>query len=351
MKFKIGNDYIGNEFPAYFIAEAGVNHNGSLRFGKKLIDIAKVSGANAVKFQTFKADNIIIPDGPKAQYHIETTGKDNKLSWRDLLVSQEISKKMHIELIRYCKKKKITFLSTPYDEESADLLEELGVVAYKIASTDNDNYPLLAHIAKKNKPMIISTAMCSLEEVIKAKEVIKRNGCQKFAFLQCTGNYPSKTEDANVNVIKTYIKKLNCPIGYSDHTQNDVSAISSISLGAKIIEKHFTISKKLFGPDHRISLEQSELKLFFDNLRAAEKSLGSNNKVVLKSEKDNRLKLKKSIVSATDLKKGDILKLNSISIKRPGNGIRPIEIKKIIGKKLKINLKKNNVIKRWMLEK
>ena len=151
-----------------------------------------------------------------------------------------------LNLLNIVKKKKITFLSTPYDEESADLLDELGVVAYKIASTDNDNYPLLAHIAKKNKPMIISTAMSSLDEVLKAKEVIKKNGCKNFAFLQCTGNYPSKTEDANINVIKTYIKKLNCPIGYSDHTQNDISAITSISLGAKIIEKHFTVNKKLF---------------------------------------------------------------------------------------------------------
>ncbi len=350
MKIKIGKDYIGDKFPAYLIAEAGVNHNGSLRLGKRLIDIAKFSGANAVKFQTFKADNIIIPNGPKAQYHIETTGRDKKLSWRDLLISQEISKKMHVELIKYCKKKKITFLSTPYDEESADLLDELGVVAYKIASTDNDNYPLLAHIAKKNKPMIISTAMCSLDEVLKAKEVIKKNGCKNFAFLQCTGNYPSKTEDANINVIKTYIKKLNCPIGYSDHTQNDISAITSISLGAKIIEKHFTVNKKLFGPDHRISLEKKELKLYFNNLRIAEKSLGTYKKEVLKSEKDNRLKLKKSVVTAFDLKKGDILKLNLISIKRPGNGIRPTDINKILRKKLKLNLKRNTVIKKWMLK-
>jgi len=350
MKIKIGRDYIGDNFPAYFIAEAGVNHNGSLRLGKKLIDIAKISGANAVKFQTFKADKIIIPDGPKANYHIETTGRDKKLSWRDLLVSQEISKKMHIALIKHCKKRKITFLSTPYDEESADLLDELGVEAYKIASTDNDNYPLLAHIAKKNKPMLISTAMCSMKEVLKAKEVIKKNGCEKFAFLQCTGNYPSKTKDANINVIKTYIKKLNCPIGYSDHTQNDIAAIASISIGAKIIEKHFTVNKKLFGPDHRISLEALELKDFFKELRLAESSLGDHEKKVIKSEKENRLKLKKSIVTSEDLKKGQLITIKNIAIKRPGDGIRPIDINKVLKKKIKFNLKKNTVLKRKMFK-
>ena len=200
MKIKINKDYIGEKFPAYFIAEAGVNHNGSLKLAKQLIDIAKKSGANAVKFQTFKADNIIIPKGPKAKYHIETTGKDKKLSWRDLLRSQEISKKMHIELIKYCKLKKITFLSTPYDKESADLLDKLGVPAFKIASTDNDNYPLLEYIAKKRKPMIISTAMASMKEILLARKVIIASGCKKFAFLQCTGNYPSKTIDSNMKL-------------------------------------------------------------------------------------------------------------------------------------------------------
>tara|TARA_S200000501_G_scaffold276234_1_gene260092 strand:- start:2103 stop:3149 length:1047 start_codon:yes stop_codon:yes gene_type:complete len=342
---KIGKKKIGQNYPAFLIAEAGVNHNGSLRIAKKLIDVAVKCGADAVKFQTFKAENIIIPNGPKAKYHIETTGSDKSQSWYQLLKSQEISKKMHIELIKYCKIKKIIFLSTPYDNESADLLDKLGIEAYKIASTDNDNYPFLEYLAKKKKPMIISTAMSDLRDVLHAEKILINNNCKKYAFLQCTGNYPSIIEDANIKVIKTLQKNLNCPIGYSDHTMTNVSGITAIAMGAKIIEKHFTIDKNLYGPDHRMSASPDELNDYFLNIREAEKSLGINKKYVLKSEKQNKKKLKKSIVVNADLKKNDKLTLENISFKRPGTGMRPIEINKIVNKKVVRNIKKNTLLK------
>lgn len=230
------------------------------------------------------------------------------------------------------------------------MLDELGVPAFKIASTDNDNYPLLAHIAKKRKPMIISTGMSSMEEILKAKKVIVRNGCKNFAFLQCTGNYPSKESDANVNVIKGFMKDLKCIIGYSDHTTKNISSIAAIAVGAKIIEKHFTVDKNLFGPDHRLSLNAKELKIFIQNIRLAEAVLGSYKKKVLNSEKGNRLKLKKSIISSKLLIKGEVLTKKKITIKRPGDGLRPIQIKDILGKKLKVRIKKNTVIKKWMIK-
>ena len=333
------------------IAEAGVNHNGSIRIAKKLIDVAVKCGADAVKFQTFKAENIIIPKGPKAKYHIETTGSDKNQSWYQLLKSQEISKKMHIELIKYCKRKKIIFLSTPYDKESADLLDELGLEAYKIASTDNDNYPFLEYLAKKKKPMIISTAMSNLSDVLHAEKVLIKNKCKEYAFLQCTGNYPSEIEDANIRVIKTFQKKLKCPIGYSDHTMTDISGVTAIAMGAKIIEKHFTIDKKLFGPDHRMSANPKELFDYFFNIRQAERSLGISDKKVLKSEKQNKNKLKKSIVSNIDLKKNDKITFKNIAFKRPGTGIRPIEINKILNKRVNKNVKKNTLLKKSMIKK
>lgn len=345
---KIGKKKIGKNYPAFLIAEAGVNHNGSLKIGKKLIDIAAKCGADAVKFQTFLAENIITPDGPKAKYHIETTGSDKDQTWYQLLKSQEISKKMHIELIKHCKKKKIIFLSTPYDNDSADLLEELGVQAFKIASTDNDNYPFLKYLSKKKKPIIVSTAMSNMKDVLHAEKTLIQNKCKQYAFLQCTGNYPSKIEDANLNVIKTYIRNLNCPIGYSDHTMSDISGIAAIAMGAKIIEKHFTIDKKLYGPDHRMSANPKELFNYFFNIREAEKSLGISNKVLLNSEKQNKKKLKKSIVSIIDLKKNDKITLKNISFKRPGTGLRPIEINKILNKKINKNIKKNTLLKKSM---
>ena len=196
MEFKINDKLIGESHPLFFIAEAGVNHNGSVEIGKKLIDVAVESGADAVKFQTFITENIITPNAPKSTYHIETTGQDSSQTWFELLKTQEMSRNMHIELIEYCRKRNIIFLSTPYDNESVDLLYELKVPAFKIASTDTNNIPFLKYVAKKGRPMIISTAMTNMEEVEFAVEKIKEQGLSDLAVLQCTGNYPSKLSES-----------------------------------------------------------------------------------------------------------------------------------------------------------
>jgi len=347
-QIKIGNKKINSKSPIYIIAEAGVNHNGSITLAKKLIDVAVKAKADAVKFQTFKAENIIIPKGPKAKYHIETTGNDKKLSWFDLLKSQEISENMHIELIKYCKKKKITFLSTPYDYESALLLNKLKIDAFKIASTDNDNYPFISFLKKFKKPIILSTAMSKFNEVKHAYNTLKSSNFKNFAIMQCTGNYPTNNENINLNVIDTYKKQFNCPIGFSDHSMDLTASIVSVAKGVKIIEKHFTLNKKLKGPDHRMSLEPNELFRFVQEIRIAEKLLGNHKKMILKSEIENRKKLKKSLVAAKNIFNGQVIKREMIDIKRPAYGLRPIELNKILGKKAKINIIKNKILKKGM---
>jgi N,N'-diacetyllegionaminate synthase len=346
MNFRIENKKIGPGNPLLFIAEAGVNHNGSIEIGKGLIDAAVDAGADVIKFQTFKAKNIILPDGPKAQYHIETTGSDSEQSWYDLLKEQEISYDMHIELIEYCKKKNIIFMSTPYDKESADLLESLNVSCYKIASTDTNNYPLLKHIAKKGVPMIISTAMSTFEEVSEAFKVVKDTGLNDIAVLQCTGNYPSKLEDSNLRVMNTYRETFQCPIGYSDHTPQMINPISATAMGANIFEKHFTLDKKSPGPDHRMSLEPDELKQTIKLIRETEMALGTDKKNILEVEKNNRLNLRKSVVAIKDIKEGQAIDLSMIDIKRPGTGLEPKNYEIILGKNSKVDIKKDTVIEK-----
>jgi N,N'-diacetyllegionaminate synthase len=344
MEFKIQNKMVGDRHPVFFIAEAGVNHNGSIDLGKKLIDIAVDAGADAVKFQTFKTENIITPEAPKSTYHIETTGADKEQSWFELLKTQEMSKDMHIELIDYCNNRSIIFLSTPYDEESVDLLEELNVPAFKIASTDTSNTILLSYIAQKGRPMIISTAMATMEEIEDAVKIIRKQGLENFAVLQCTGNYPSRLEDSNLKVLQTYCEKLNCIVGFSDHTEELINPVAATAMGAKIYEKHFTLDKSLPGPDHRMSLEPTELKQTVKAIRDTEEALGNPDKRVLKSEKENRVKLRKSIVTTKSIEKNTIIKRNMLAIKRPGNGITPSEIYNIIGKKVKYDLKEDYVL-------
>jgi len=344
MKIQILNKSIGVGHPLFFIAEAGVNHNGSLKLGKQLIDAAVEAGADAVKFQTFKAEELNTFSAPKSSYHIETTGNDSKQTWFDLLRTQEIDYEMHRELISYCKEKGIIFLSTPYGQQSADLLESLDVPAYKIASTDTNNFPLLEYIAKKGKPMILSTAFTNLEEIIEAVSVVRNTGLTEIAVLQCTGNYPSRLEDSNLNVIETFRKKLECIVGYSDHTPDLINPIAATALGAKIYEKHFTIDRNLEGPDHRMSLEPLELKETVSYIRKTEKSLGSFVKKVLPDEKENRIKLRKSVVSLRDINVGEEIISDMLAIKRPGTGIPPKDIINIIGKKAKRFIPKDQPI-------
>lgn len=331
--------------PCFIIAEAGVNHNGSIKLAKKLVDIAVSAKADAVKFQTFVADEIILKKAPKAKYHIETTGSNKKLSWYDLLKSQEISLQMHKELIKYCKKKKIIFISTPYDRASADLLNNLGVEIFKIASTDNNNIQLIKHICKKGKPVILSTAMSNFQDISNSYKILKKYLKNKFAIMQCTGSYPAPLFQANLNVINTYRNKFKCLVGYSDHVLSNNAAISAVSMGISCYEKHITVDKRLPGPDHRASCNEKEFKNLVKKIREVEKVLGSSNKIITACEKKNFSKLKKYLVATQNIKKNDKLTDKNITFKRTGGkGVSASNYLKIIGKKAKKNYAKNNII-------
>lgn len=307
-----------NKEGLYFIAEAGVNHNGDINIAKKLIDIASDAGADAVKFQTFKTHAIITREAPKATYHVETTGADAKQTWYKLLESQELDRSDHEILIDYCCKKNIDFLSTPYDLESADLLRDMGIKAYKIASTDANNVPLLRHIAGFGKPVILSTAMCNYTEIEASVDLLLNSGTKDLVLMHCTGSYPAPLEDGNLLAIKTLRERLNIPLGFSDHHEGFVSGIMAVALGACVYERHFTLDKGLPGPDHRASLDPYELNQQIKLMREAELLMGNGIKRVMPCETENRKKLRKHIVANARINKGDLLTIDNITTKRTG---------------------------------
>ena len=351
MELTIQNRKIGDGHPVFFIAEAGVNHNGSLELAHQLIDVAVDAGVDAIKFQTFKAKNLNTKIAPKSTYHIETTGNDEKQTWFELLQTQEMSREMHLDLIKYCQAKNIIFLSTPYDLESVELLDQLGVPAFKLASTDTNNLSLIRHIARKRKPLIISTAMCEMSEVMQAVEAIRSENLEDFVVLQCTGNYPAQLGDSHLRVITTYREKFQCLVGYSDHTLEIINPIAAIALGACVYEKHFTIDKSLPGPDHRSSLSPDELKETVRVIRLTEKALGCAEKFSLPSEQENRLKLRKSLVAATGIFKGTRLTRELIAIKRPGTGISPSSMEDYLGRELVVDVQEDSVLMDTMFSK
>lgn len=342
--FEIDGRRVGDEYPLYFIAEAGVNHNCDLVLAKKMVDVAKNAGADCVKFQTFKADNLILRDGPKTEYITRAVGDDKVQSWHDLLREEEMSHEMHVELINYCKKKEITFLSTPYGIEEAEYLDQIGVPAFKVASTDITNLPFLERLTLFKKPIILSTAMATLSEVTDAWKVLSK-GPSPFAILQCTGNYPSRIENSNLRVMETYKRLFNCVVGYSDHTLEHVNPIAATTLGAKIYEKHFTLDRDLHGPDHPMSIEPDELVETIKSIRETELALGSSLKFLADEEFETRAKITKSIVTLKKIDAGDELTLENIGVKRPGDGIPPKYLDTILGCKAKRQINANVQLK------
>jgi N-acetylneuraminate synthase/N,N'-diacetyllegionaminate synthase len=329
MNVKIGSRVIGKGKPCFIIAEAGVNHNGKIELAKKLIDAAKNADADAVKFQTFKTGKIITKEAPKAEYQKETTGKGTQY---EMIKKLELTEKEFEELAGYAKHKDIIFLSTPFDEESADLLEKLNVPAFKIGSGDLTNLPLLEHIAKKGKPIIVSTGMSNLDEVREAVETVRNAGNNQIILLHCTSNYPANIEDCNLLAMHTLEKEFNVPVGYSDHTVGITVAVVAVSIGASVIEKHFTLDKNLPGPDHRASLEPDELKEMVKEIRNVEKALGTWEKKPAESEMEVQKVARKSIVAKINIQKGTIITRGMLAIKRPGTGLAPKYINQIVGK-------------------
>ena len=344
----IGNKKIGPGEPCFIIAEAGVNHNGDPALAKKLIDIASEAKADAVKFQTFKAEHLVTRDADKAEYQKTTTGSDE--SQFEMLKQLEFSDESYQELCSYAKKRGILFLSTPFDPDSADLLDRIGVPAFKISSGDLTNLPLLSHIVTKNKPIILSTGMACLGEIEVTVDHIKKKGLRDLVLLHCTTSYPASLETVNLRAMKTLRSAFGFPVGYSDHTTGINIASAAVALGACIIEKHFTLDRSLPGPDHKASLEPSELKAMVRNIRELEIALGDGIKVISSEECDIKKIATKSLVAKCTVCAGDTISAQSIMVKRPGTGIEPKYFDLVLGKKAKQDIKKDRVITWDMIE-
>lgn len=315
----------------FVIAEAGVNHNGSLEYAKKLIDAAALAGADAVKFQTFKADRLVRRDAQKAAYQQENTGNKQETQY-DMLKRLELSEEMHQELMDHCKEKKIMFLSTPFDSDSLKMLLKQGISLWKVPSGEVTNYPYLREIAKTGKPVIMSTGMCDLEEVKAAVRTLQENGSGGITLLHCNTEYPTPVEDVNLRAMCTLKDEIHLPVGYSDHTRGIEVPVAAVAMGAVVIEKHFTLDRNMEGPDHRASLEPDELKAMVQAIRNIEAALGEGIKRPSPSELKNRDVARKSIVAKRDIRKGEVFTEDNLTAKRPGSGISPMRWKDVIGK-------------------
>ena len=313
----------------FIIAEAGVNHNGDINLAKKLIDVAKEAGADAIKFQTFISEKVVSRYAPKAEYQNKNTS--SKESQLDMVKKLELSFDEFRELNKYCKAKEIEFLSTAFDSSSIDFLNSLDMKRWKIPSGEITNLPYLIKIAKLHKPVILSTGMSTMEDIQAALSILRENGAGEITVLHCTTEYPAPFEDVNLNAMNTIKKDFNIPVGYSDHTKGIEVPIAAVALGATIIEKHFTLDRNMEGPDHKASLEPHELKAMISAIRNVEASLGSGVKKPAPSEQKNMAIARKSIVANCKIKKGEVFTEDNITVKRPGDGISPMKWFEVIG--------------------
>ena len=327
---QIGKKAIGPQEPVFVIAEAGVNHNGDLELARALVDLAVDAGADAVKFQTFHADRLATADAPKAGYQLKTTGDAE--SQLEMLRRLELSANAHRELDAYCRERGILFLSTPFDEEAVDFLDELGVPAFKISSGDLTNSPLLEHVAGKRKPVILSTGMSQLSEVIEAVSVLNAAGCENPVLLHCVSNYPADAADVNLRAMQTMRAAFDLNVGFSDHTEGMDVAVAAVALGACVIEKHFTLDRALPGPDHRASLEGEELRELVRSIRRVETALGSGRKQPAASEIETARVARRSLVAARAIPAGVSLKREMVVLRRPGTGFPPTALHTLLGR-------------------
>jgi len=324
----------------FIIAEAGVNHNGDEDLAIELIDIASEAQANAIKFQTFSADKLVQKGAQKAEYQIDGSGEGSQY---DMLKKLELTTSQFDMLIQYCETKGIEFMSTAFDIEAADYLVSRGVKRFKIPSGEITNHPFIAHIASYNIPIILSTGMANLEEIIKATNVISSTRARldydqplkdMLTVLHCTSNYPTAPENVNLRSMQTISEALHVPVGYSDHTEGVVVSTAAVAMGAKVIEKHFTLDKNMEGPDHAASLSPKELRHMIEQIRLIDDVLGSPVKTPTESEKEMLTIARRGIKASVNLAKGDIISELNIDILRPGVGITPDYYYEILGKKL-----------------
>ncbi len=326
----------------FIIAEAGVNHNGSLDCAKQLIDVAAESGADAVKFQTFISEQCISKWADKANYQKSTTSASE--SQLDMVKKLELSFEAFGELKEYCKIKDILFMSTAFDLDSADFLNQMELDIFKIPSGEITNYPLIKKIGGFTKKVILSTGMSNIDEIGKAIEILKEQGTKNISLLHCNTQYPTPMEDVNLRAMLQLKDTFNLPVGYSDHTMGIEIPIAAVALGASVIEKHFTLDRNMEGPDHKASLEPNELQVMVQSIRNIEKALGNGNKVISKSEKKNISIVRKSIVAKCDIKAGEVFTESNITTKRPGTGISPMLWNQVIGQTAIRNFKEDELI-------
>ncbi len=315
----------------FIIAEAGVNHNGKKELAKKLIDVASEAGADAVKFQTFKTENLVSKNAQKAEYQKQTTNKEE--SQFEMIKKLELDVDTHKELISYAQEKNIMFLSTPFDHDSIELLDNLGLEIFKIPSGEITNLPYLRQIGKLNKKVILSTGMADIGEIEDALDILISYGTKKenIIVLHANTEYPTPMEDVNLKAMVTIGNTFDIKFGYSDHTLGIEVPTAAVAMGAYCIEKHFTLDKTMEGPDHKASLEPDELKAMVKAIRNIEKALGSSLKKPSKSEAKNKEIVRKSIVAKIEIKVGEVFTEDKLAIKRPGNGISPMYWDEIIG--------------------
>ncbi|MBT3506238.1 MAG: N-acetylneuraminate synthase [Piscirickettsiaceae bacterium] len=328
----------------FIIAEAGVNHNGCMETAKKLIEAAVEAGADAVKFQTFKAENLVTKSAEKAAYQVKNQSGNG--SQYEMLKKLEIDVESHKTLIAYCKQQNILFLSTPFDLDSIDLLQNLGLEIFKIPSGEITNLPYLRKIGGLGREVILSTGMSYLAEIEDALKVLVLAGTskEKVTILHANTEYPTPMEDVNLRAMNTIAQTFDVRVGYSDHTLGIEVDIAAVAMGAKIIEKHFTLDKNMNGPDHRASLEPQELKAMVTAIRNVEKALGNNIKTPSNSEIKNIKSVRKSIVAKTEILKGEKLTVNNIAVKRPGIGVSPMKWDDIVGSKAKKDYQADELI-------
>lgn len=329
----IAGRLVGKGNPCFIIVEVGVNHNGDVGLAMKLIDAAIKAKADAVKFQTFRAEELVTSGAEKAQYQKETTGTNE--SQFEMLKKLELAEQDFRQLFSYASEKHIFFLSSPFDRKSVDFLYNIGMTAFKIPSGEITNAPLLRHVARKGEPVILSTGMCTLGEIEEAVGIIREEGSGEIVLLHCVTSYPAKIEDINLNVMATLRNTFGLPVGLSDHTVGISVPIAAVALGACVIEKHFTLDKKLPGPDHRASLEPEELEDMVEAIRDIEKALGDGIKQPTADEKENRKAARRSLVARLDIPEGEVISEEMVELKRctVNESLEPKYLGLVIGKK------------------
>ena len=339
---EIGGHKVGPGHPCFVIAEAGVNHNGDLDLGRQLIRAAAGAGADAVKFQTFSADRLVTASAPKAAYQMERT--DPAETQHGMLKHLELGAAEHRELMNECDRNGILFLSSAFDEESADLLDELGVVAYKIPSGEITNLPYLRHLASKGRCLIVSTGMSDLDEVKTCVEVISETAEVPIVLLHCVSLYPAPAAGSNLRAMDTMRAAFGFPVGFSDHTEGIAIALAAVAMGADMIEKHLTTDRTLPGPDHAASLEPAELGALIAGIRAVESARGDGVKRPLPAEAATAAVARKSIVATIDIRKDMVIRQEMLTLKRPGTGLPPSEMAKLVGRKARVAIQAGTVI-------